>query len=85
MKLGKHINENQEIKRLNKIISEKERKIHIMEMEFSDVLLEIRTLNESNTYGNESVIRRKISELCTNTRYELLTKNKLSSNVQNKR
>lgn len=38
----------------------------------SDVLLQIRNINESNNYSDPSVKKRKISELCTDTRYELL-------------
>lgn len=38
----------------------------------ADILLQIRTINESNNYSDPSIKRRKISELCTDTRYELL-------------
>lgn len=31
-----------------------------------------KDINESNDYGDSSVKRRKISELCIDTRYELL-------------
>ena len=72
MELGKHTSEAQEIKRLNKVIKEKDEEIQNLKLEFSDLLLIIRNLNESNKYGNESVIKRKISELCTDERYNLL-------------
>ena len=72
MNLGKHTNEAKEIKKLQAKISSKENELQNLKLNFSDILLQIRDLNEGNTYGNEDVIRRKISELCTNTRYELL-------------
>lgn len=72
MGIGKHTETSQEIKRLEKVIDLKDREIHDIKLSLADVLLEIRTINESNEYSAPEVKRRKISELCTNTRYELL-------------
>lgn len=72
MGIGKHTETSQEIKRLEKVIDLKNREIHDIKLSLADVLLEIRTINESNEYSAPEVKRRKISELCTNTRYELL-------------
>lgn len=72
MGIGKHTETSQEIKRLEKVIDLKDREIHDIKLSLADVLLEIRTINEYNEYSAPEVKRRKISELCTNTRYELL-------------
>ena len=50
----------------------KEKEIKDIKFSVSDVLLQIRNINESNNYSDPSVKKRKISELCTDTRYELL-------------
>lgn len=77
MGIGKHTETSQEIKRLEKVIDLKDREIHDIKLSLADVLLEIRTINESNEYSAPEVKRRKISELCTNTRYELSSEMKL--------
>lgn len=70
--MGKHTEEAQKIKQLEETIAAKDKEIKGIKFSVSDVLLQIRTLNESNNYADPSVKRRKISELCTDTRYELL-------------
>ena len=50
----------------------KEKEIKDIKFSVADILLQIRMINESNNYSDPSVKRRKISELCTDTRYELL-------------
>lgn len=70
--IGKHTEEGQKIKELQEIIDRKDREIKDIKFSLADVLLMIRNLNESNEYHDPSVKKRKISELCTDTRYELL-------------
>lgn len=70
--MGKHTEEAQKIKQLEETIAAKDKEIKDIKFSVSDVLLQIRNLNESNNYADPSVKRRKISELCTDTRYELL-------------
>ena len=70
--MGKHTEEAQKIKQLEETIAAKDKEIKDIKYSVSDVLLQIRNLNESNNYADPSVKRRKISELCTDTRYELL-------------
>lgn len=70
--LGKHSEEGQRIKQLEETVATKDREIKDIKFSLADILLRIRNLNESNDYGDPSVKRRKISELCTDTRYELL-------------
>ena len=60
------------IKQLEETISLKEKEIKDIKFSVSDVLLQIRNINEANEYSDPSVKKRKISELCTDTRYELL-------------
>ncbi len=72
MKTGKHSNVVVELNKTKKQLDEAYLEIDKLKCDFSDILLQIRNLNESNTYGNDSAIRRKISELCTDTRYKLL-------------
>lgn len=67
--IGKHTEEAQKIKQLEETVAAKDKDI---KFSLADILLRIRNLNESNDYGDSSVKRRKISELCTDTRYELL-------------
>lgn len=69
---GKHTEEAVKIKQLEETIRLKEQEIRDIKFSVADVLARIRTLNESNSYGDPSVKRRKISELCVDTRYELL-------------
>lgn len=68
----KHTVEGQRIKELEEIITRKDKEIKDIKFSVSDVLLKIRNINESNNYSDPSVKTREISELCTNTRYELL-------------
>lgn len=70
--LGKHTNEGAKVNELEKTIKLKDREIHDIKYSVAGVLEQIREINESNTYGDESVRKRKISELCTDTRYQLL-------------
>ena len=70
--VGKHTESGQKIRQLEETIAAKDKEIKDIKFSIADVLLRIRNLNESNDYGDQSVKRRKISELCTDTRYELL-------------
>ena len=70
--MGKHSEEGQKIKELEELVTRKEKEIKDIKISVSDVLLQIRNINESNEYHDPSVKKRKISELCTDTRYELL-------------
>lgn len=72
MDFAKHTSEGQEIKRLEEVIALRDKEIHDIKYSLADILEEIRNLNEQNDYGQPEVKRRKISELCTNTRYEFL-------------
>lgn len=72
MGFAKHSAEGQEIKRLEEIIELRDKEIHDIKYSLADILEEIRNINEANDYGQPEVKRRKISELCTNTRYELM-------------
>lgn len=69
---GKHTDEAQKIKQLEETIKLRDKEIKDIKFSVSDILLQIRTLNESNDYGDPSQRKRKISELCTETRYQLL-------------
>lgn len=69
---GKHSQEALEIKRLNEVIERKDKEIKDIKFSVSDILLQIRNLNEGNNYADPSLIKRKISEICTDTRYQLL-------------
>ena len=82
--LGKHTNEGVTIRQLKETIQLKDKEIKDIKHSLSDILLQIRNLNECNNCGDPSVIRRKISELCTNTRYELLIDEIENSNEDDK-
>lgn len=69
---GNHSEEMLRIKQLEEVIAAKDKEIKDIKFSVSDVLLQIRTINELNNYSDPSVKKRKISELCTDTRYELL-------------
>lgn len=69
--MAKHTAEAIKIKELEEIIERKDKEIKDIKHSVADILLQIRELNECNSYGDTSVMKRKISELCTNTRYEL--------------
>ena len=70
--IGKHSEEALRIKQLEETVKLKEREIYDIKHSLADILFKIRTINESNDCGDPSVKKRKISELCTDTRYELL-------------
>ena len=70
--IGKHSEESIKIKQLEETIRLKDKEIKDIKTSLADILLRIRILNESNSYGDPSIKKRKISELCTDTRYELL-------------
>ncbi len=63
--LGKHSEKSIQIKNLKQELKE-------IKTDMSDVLNYIRAINESNSYSDESVKRRKISEICTDTIYKLI-------------
>lgn len=69
---GKHSEETIKIKQLEETITAKDKEIKDIKFSLADILLQIRDINESNNYSDLNVKRRKISELCTDTRYELL-------------
>lgn len=83
MSKGKHTADAVTIKKLKEELKQKEKDLFNLQMNFADTLLEIRNLNESNNYSDESVKRRKISELCTDVRYELLVRKKESTASDN--
>ena len=70
--MGKHTSEALRIKELEESIKQKDKEMLELKLDMANVFNEIRTLNESNDYGDPSVKRRKISELCTDARYQLL-------------
>ena len=59
------------IKAKEETISCKDKEIKDIKESIFKVLQEIRDINESNDYSAPEVRKRKISELCTNTQYEL--------------
>lgn len=69
---GKHSEESAKIKKLEETIALKDKEIKDIKISVADVLLKIRTINEANSYSAPEVKTRKISELCTDTRSELL-------------
>lgn len=70
--IGKHSEESIKIKQLEETIRLRDQEIKDIKNSVADILLRIKILNESNSYGDPSIKKRKISELCTDTRYELL-------------
>lgn len=72
MQIEKSTLESRKIKQLEETIKLKDKEIKDIKFSVADILLEIRNINESNEYNDPSIKRRKISELCTDTRYELL-------------
>lgn len=70
--VGKHTSQGQTIRQLEETIRLKDKEIHDIKYSVADVLRLIRELIESNDCGDPSAIKRRISELCTDTRYELL-------------
>ena len=67
--IGRHIEKNS--KQLEKELEYKKQELEDLKDYVADIFLKIRALNESNSCGNEDVRRRKISELCTDTAYDL--------------
>lgn len=61
-----------ENKQLEETIRLKDKEIQDIKKSVADILLQIRNINESNDYLDPEEKKKKISELCTNTRYELL-------------
>lgn len=70
--IGKHTEGAIKIKQLEETIRLKDQEIKDIKNSVADILLRIKIINESNSYGDPSIKKRKISELCTDTRYELL-------------
>lgn len=65
------MNEVKKILELKDTIKAKDKEIKDIKESLFEVLQEIRDINESNNCNAPEVIKRKISELCTNTQYEL--------------
>lgn len=70
------MSEQNEIKRLSSIIERKDIEIQDIKTSLADTLQQIRDINESVNEIDPEVKRRKISEMCTNTIYELLVDEK---------
>ena len=70
------MSEQNEIKRLSSIIERKNIEIQDIKTSLADILQQIRDINESVNEIDPEVKRRKISEMCTNTIYELLVDEK---------
>lgn len=70
------MSEQNEIKRLSSIIERKVIEIQDIKTSLADILQQIRDINESVNEIDPEVKRRKISEMCTNTIYELLVDEK---------
>ena len=69
---GKRSQDSTEIKRLKDTILQKEKEVKEIKFSVSDILMQIRNVNESNNYSDPSVRKRKISKLCTDTIYQHL-------------
>ena len=76
---GKHSEEVLEINRLRKELQAKDNEMFELKSNLADILQQIRNLNESNKCSNESEKKQKISELCTDTIYDLLMRKKEST------
>lgn len=70
------MSEQNEIKRLSSIIERKNIEIQDIKTSLADILQQIRDINESVNEIDPEVKRRKISEMYTNTIYELLVDEK---------
>lgn len=70
------MSEQNEIKRLSSIIERRDLEIQDIKTSLADILQQIRDINESVNEIDPEVKRRKISEMCTNTIYELLVDEK---------
>lgn len=69
--IAKHSTEGIIFKELQKENNDLKNKIKELTEEYAETLQKIREINECNEYGNPSVNKRKISEICTDTRYRL--------------
>lgn len=78
------MSEQNEIKRLSSIIERKDIEIQDIKTSLADILQQIRNINESVNEVDSDVKRREISEMCTNTIYELLVdeKNRTTTTYQ---
>lgn len=61
---------------ISRIIERKDIEIQDIKTSLADILQQIRDINESVNEIDPEVKRRKISEMCTNTIYELLVDEK---------
>ena len=68
---GKHTSEAVTIRQLEETITLKDKEIKDIKNSLADTLQLIRDLNESNNYGDPTQRKRRISEICTDTIYEL--------------
>lgn len=81
------MSEQNEIKRLSSIIERKDLEIQDIKTSLANILQQIRDINESVNEIDPEVKRRKISEMCINTIYELLVDEKnrtITANQSNK-
>lgn len=81
------MSEQNEIKRLSSIIERKDLEIQDIKTSLANILQQIRDIKESVNEIDPGVKRRKISEMCTNTIYELLVDEKnrtITANQSNK-
>lgn len=75
--------EQNEIKRLSNIIEKRDLEIQDIKTSLADILQQIRNINESVNEVDSDVKRREISEMCTNTIYELLVDEKNRTIITN--
>ena len=68
---GKHTEEALKIKQLEETIKLRDKEIKDIKHSLADRLQKIRDLNEGNDCGDPTQRKRKISEMCTDTIYEL--------------
>lgn len=64
--------QQEEIEQLKETIKLRDKEIKDVKYSVAEVLDQIKELNEGNQYNDPSIRRRKISEICTDTRYELM-------------
>ena len=81
---GKHFDEMQQIKNLSRTIEKKNEEIFKLESEIVCILSQIRSVNESNNYGNTYVTKRKISEICSDNILKFLAGEKNNRTTYNK-
>lgn len=68
---GKHTEEALKIKQLEETIKLRDKEIKDIKRSLADKLQEIRNYNEGNDLNDPEQRKRKISEMCTDTIYEL--------------